>query len=686
MSKQTELMEFTTQELTEIVERSSTLEERLGNGFVGDADYSSDRAIQMRLDRWCDVAARGDAATFAKRLAWDNLSLETLHPILGSVKLHHPLPSWTNTLNAVMRSLSIVPAQSEVADRCLHPESLIAFQEVFIPVVQVARQQLIQQTGKLHTLLSDNAHAGLEHSLLTRLSQLCFQTFELEFKLFQMQHQSKLDQLLNCLNAQPSQVQYQTFVQQLLTGRLRSLLQEYSVLARLMATFVDFWVNATTEMIRHLSEDWTAIAQTFQPENELGQVIGIRPFLSDSHHNGRTVVGLRFSSGLTLIYKPRSLALDVAYYDLLDRLNQQGAIAAEGDPADCLKQLPFKTLNILDRSTHGWVEYVPYTPCQTEAEIQRYYVRSGMLLALIYALRGTDFHLENLIAAGDQPVPVDLEMLMHPPFRYPEMPQLSKTQYLDWKSREDSVLSTMLLPFVLVVDGQHYDISALGAALSQELQLPTLKAVNTDQMGLVQEKLQPVPRSISPFAVGSTDSMHAYVEDIVAGFEQMYRCLQVQKANLLKPDGCLTQFQQQQGRYLHRNTRIYVMVIQRALRPQFLRDGVDFSIELDHFCRPLLRFDEKPDIWAILAAERSAMAQLDIPHLKLDSSSSDLILNYPQRLPHFFAQSGYAGMLARIQSLSPADLTQQIDLIRHAVSASHLDHSVGKEPEVTFTE
>jgi type 2 lantibiotic biosynthesis protein LanM len=654
-------MEFTPQELAEIVERSSLLDERLGDNFVEDIVNSSDRVIQARLDRWCNVAARGDAAIFAKRLAWDNLSLDALHSVLGGVKLDHPLPAWTNTLNAVMRSLA---AHSESVDRCLHPEAPIAFQEVFIPVIQVARQQLIQQVGKRHSLLSDNAYAGLEHSLLARLSQLCFQTFELEFKLFVMQHQSKLDQLLNRLNAQPSQGQYQNFVQHLLTGKLRSLLQEYSVLARLIATVVDFWVSAIAQMIQHLDEDWTAIAQTFQPDTELDQVSGVRPFLSDPHHNGQTVIGLRFASGLTLIYKPRSLALDVAYYDLIDQLNQQGAIASETDPAYCLDQFPFKSLKILDRSNHGWVEYVSHMPCQTAAELQRYYQRSGMLLALIYTLRGTDFHLENLIVAGDQPVPVDLEMLMHPPFRYPKMPQVYEAEFRQWRSREDSVLSTMMLPFVLEVDGQTYDASALGASLSQELQLPTLKAINTDQMGMEQDTLQPIPTSISPFAGGETDSIHAYAEDIVTGFEQMYCCLQ----NLLQSDSSLTSFQQQQGRYLHRNTHAYVRVIQRALRPQFLRDGADFSIELDQFSRPLLQLNEKPDMWAILKAERSAMAQLDVPHLQLDSSSSDLILNEQQRLSQFFDQSGYSGMLDRVQSLSSADLIWQTALIREALS------------------
>ena len=37
-----------------------------------------------------------------------------------------------------------------------------------------------------------------------------------------------------------------------------------------------------------------------------------------------------------------------------------------------------------------------------------------MLLAVLHALGATDVHRENLVAAGDRPVLVDAETVMHP--------------------------------------------------------------------------------------------------------------------------------------------------------------------------------------------------------------------------------------------------------------------------------
>jgi lantibiotic modifying enzyme len=75
--------------------------------------------------------------------------------------------------------------------------------------------------------------------------------------------------------------------------------------------------------------------------------------------------------------------------------------------------LPFRILTILDRGDYGWVEYVEHRSCASDAEIRRYYRRTGHFLSLVYALNGSDFHFENMIADGEHPVPIDLETIYH---------------------------------------------------------------------------------------------------------------------------------------------------------------------------------------------------------------------------------------------------------------------------------
>src|SRR4029079_14101787 len=122
----------------------------------------------------------------------------------------------------------------------------------------------------------------------------------------------------------------------------------------------------------------------------------------DKRRGGQSVLIASFRSGLGVVYKPRALGVDAHVQELLAWLN------ARGDHP------PFRTLTVLDRGTYGWVEFVAAAACTSRDEVRRFYERQGGYLALLYALEATDFHGENLIAAGEHPVLVDLESLFHP--------------------------------------------------------------------------------------------------------------------------------------------------------------------------------------------------------------------------------------------------------------------------------
>ena len=50
------------------------------------------------------------------------------------------------------------------------------------------------------------------------------------------------------------------------------------------------------------------------------------------------------------------------------------------------------------------------TPCHSREELRRYYRRNGILLGICYLLGSRDLHYENVIAHGEYPVIIDLEM------------------------------------------------------------------------------------------------------------------------------------------------------------------------------------------------------------------------------------------------------------------------------------
>src|SRR6185436_1354471 len=106
---------------------------------------------------------------------------------------------------------------------------------------------------------------------------------------------------------------------------------------------------------------------------------------------------------------------------------------------------PFLTLKILDRGGYGWVEFVTPAGCDTLAAVRRFYGRQGGQLALLYALAATDFHFENLMAAGEQPMLLDLEALMQPVSQEPTA-LAGGAPMLAAQALYNSVIASGLLP------------------------------------------------------------------------------------------------------------------------------------------------------------------------------------------------------------------------------------------------
>ena len=654
-------MEVLQQNLLEIVEQASTLTERLGDRFISNESQANEKLITSRWEMWCQIVAQGNPEKFAKRLAWDGLDSSAVAMVLGAVRLADPkqLPVWAETLREALQT-DWQTAYTGVS-RCLNSEKPIPFEEVYLPFVYLARQKLIAQVGTSWQLLSKSVHICLERQLLLQLAFLGGQSLELEFSLFKALKQSAFTFLWGRQQSSGSNKQYQTFVKDLKTGKLLSFFQKYSVLARLLATKIDFWVEEKAEFLQRLALDLPTIQQNFQ--EDIGQVVAIQLNLSDLHNRGRSVLALTFACGLKLIYKPRGLGLEAAYFQLLSWFNQHFVETLHGKSLHS-----FKLVKVIDCKTHGWMEYVEHLPCEDEAAAQRYYQRAGMFLCLLYVLQGCDCHQENLIASGEHPVLVDLETLLDPcapeldPIKEVGAQSLANQQFF-----QDSVLRTGLLPrWEFEADGgKAHDVSGFGGAGGEiPVGWPKWQNINTDNMALEYETGIMPPQANVPFLNGITLSLNDYVNELVDGFQQMYQFLTERREALLATNSPLAILAHQKVRFLFRPSKVYSHVLSKTLHPKFLGHGVDCSIELDVLSRAFLVVERKPSVWSLLAVELQALEQMDIPYFAADSSSDALCVNPDLIIEGYFQEPSYNWVLARIQQLSDADLAQQIAMIR----------------------
>ena len=382
-------MTMTQAELLQIVAQASSLSDYLKNGLfkLGTAQVNEQEIGDAKLTHWCQVVAQGNWEKFQKRLQWDGLDIDAANQIIKNLNIadNQPLPNWAETLREIIQTASSFSSQDE-SKISVAPENPLLFEDVLLPALSVARQKLLICLDSASfspdylplKLLSEATYSSLERNLLARLVTLCAKTLEFEFYRFRPLGHSLLNLLEEVEKGSNSKIHYNAFVQKLLNDGLLAFFQQYPVLGRLVATRVDFWVESTAEFLQRLKTDIWEIQKVFgcatdsQEKVALTKVVEIKPSLSDSHNRGRSVTAITFESGLKLVYKPKDLALEVAYIRFLDWCNQ-GNIP-----------LSLKVLKVLNRQGYGWVEYVEQLPCKDEAAARRLYKRVGMLLCLLY--------------------------------------------------------------------------------------------------------------------------------------------------------------------------------------------------------------------------------------------------------------------------------------------------------------
>ncbi len=629
-------MKVKTSDLTQIIAQASCLSERLGKLQVTD----SEQQLTLRLHRWCKVSAHGNWEKFQKRLLWDGLDIEQVQQALRSLPVvdSKNLPVWAETLRAMIETASNFHPPSLTP---INPQTLV-FQELLLPAISVARQQLLTRLGTNFLsnehlplkILSESSYLTFECSLLEKLLNLSTKTLTAEYSRSVALEQKLLHEVeIKPQNQTTCQDEYNTFVEKLLGDGMLEFFQQYPVLGRLMATAIDFWVEAIADFLQRLQADIPTIQQTFSPsQSHLGKVIDIQPSLSDPHHQGRTVIALTFESGLKLIYKPKGLGAEVAFTQFLDWCNQQDI------------SLPFKVLKICDRSDYGWVEYVEHLPCADKAAAQRFYQRSGMLLCLLHILRVTDCHHENLIANGEHFVLVDMETIMQPEAKLmADFPELTEVEKVVGKQFSDSVVRTELLPRWHFLENGC--VAYQKNALSRCENHPSPALTNVPM-------LDGIP-------LGGGD----YLDEIVWGFKQIYRFFMSHQQVLLAEYSPLAALQNVQVRFMFRMTQLYGKILQQIQSPKWLRNGIDKSIEIDRLSRAFLVVDEKPHNWQILSKELQAMEQLDIPYFSACPGSDELVLP-GESIAKYFQEPSYKTVQTQLENLSEADLARQVEIIK----------------------
>jgi type 2 lantibiotic biosynthesis protein LanM len=635
--------------------RALTLTERLAAPPARTENGEVNAALaQRRLERWRSQPPFGTGNCFVQRLAAEGLSEPDLIRILGepveALTLRLDSPAW---LSAIREAFSL-PATSSPAplpDPMPGQESA-EFLHAVEPLIRRGRDRLGREVTALaqaHAELpfdpgtvGDTLFTTLPGPLLRMLSR----TMVLELHVARLQGQ---------LHGNTSGERFASFLQRLGDrDTALALLEEYPVLARQVATTIDHWVACSLEFLRHLCADWQAIRAAFCPDEDPGVLVEVTGNAGDGHRRGRSVRIARFRSGFQLVYKPRPMSVDVHFQELLAWVNERG------------DHPPFRTLTILDRGDHGWAEFVVAHGCDSEAAVQRFYERQGGFLALLYALEAIDFHHENLIAAGEHPVLLDLEALFHPRLekRGRGQADLAADEALD-----GSVLRVGLLPYRLgaSAESEGVDLSGLGTPAGRltPRPVPQWEGTDTDEMRLTRKRMAMRGSANRPALRGQEVDLLDHAGDIVSGFVCIYRLLLKHRDELLSAAGPLARFAGDEVRVILRPTQTYGRLLQESFHPDVLRNALDRDQLFDRLWATV---EHLPHLARVIPAERTDLHEGDIPIFTTRPDSRDLWTSTQGRIPDFFDDPGLALVQRRLRQLGKDDLARQLWFIRASLA------------------
>lgn len=585
-----------------IAAKAATIDERLSGKYVPDfgkdearsgSESEREDAHQRFLQQWCEFASNGDPDLFTRRLARDGLKANDVAPYLGDVVLRagKDAPEWLATARWVFDA--IVLGDGEAIGSC--PADIgknVPFADLIWPVVVAARSRV---RGIDAAVLDADARHNLDRILILRLAKVYTHTLYESF-----------DSFRKAVGIKPEDTSgpevYDAFTSALRSGPFANLVSNRPVMIRLMATIVDQWIATTDEFIGRLQGDMAAFGDHFPELRDISVVCAITGGISDSHDHGRSVLILEFDTGTKIVYKPRPIRAEQAWKRLSDWLVNRGSDIRLGAAQTwCLPD-------------YGWMAYVDHDPALSLDQAPVFYRASGQLLALLYCLKGSDMHHENVLIADGRPVVIDLETLFQPELRHlPGGTPALHAKELVIHNFGKGVIAVGLLAQRKNIAGYWIDDGGLATSVPKPVRDARLANINQSNM-VFETVTEEKPLSGLGITIdGQPADAADYVTELIDGFCDTINFLSDNSTSFLGKDGPLGGFKDVRIRNVLRPTAYY-QELENAIRtPQSQQDGFVWSLHFERLARRARwDLDDFPG-WGILAYERKALSRMDVP-------------------------------------------------------------------------
>lgn len=447
-----------------------------------------------------------------------------------------------------------------------------------------------------------------------------------------------------------------------------SVMADYPEMVRLFHIRIKNALSFFRKIINDTSANLRSIETEINGGEKLGRLLGVMTGSGDTHNGGQSVARLIFENEKIIIYKPHSLAIDLAYNSVMEKVS---------DFSESLGYGRFYLTKCFTAGDSGWTEFIRISSePESVEEIQNYHKKLGILSCVLYILSAGDMHSENIIALKESPVIIDLETVIQPRtvIGGNEVEQNVRDKIIN------SVKGTLVFPTHIINNrnGKSVDLGGIGNVEEQDSAFDSnfIASIETDDV-----KLEKRPGKValnSNVLTKDNKRINAadYYSELCTGFSQMYRYILENRSSFCKL--LCDSFRDCPVRVLYRSTWIYGQLLDISYHPDLLGNPVDRLI-----CLHRLGLGESDRTMA--AKEIESMRNGDIPLFQISSENNGTELTENE----LYSLSPLDNICDKLRSMDETDLRRQLMVIKSCfaiISDNHTDFRYVPEASVKFGE
>ena len=438
-----------------------------------------------------------------------------------------------------------------------------------------------------------------------------------------------------CLEGADPESRYNYFIKNNLTHwiDIYNLLNQYPVLAQLIYNCINNKINNYI----------TALNRIISDKDDIEKILGLKlnkitniEEMGDAHNGGSVVLKFTDSSNKSIIYKPRSLSIDVEFQNILQWFNINNI------------NHKFKIMKIINKENYGWQEFIVHKSCKDTNELNKFFERQGQYLAIFHMLNSTDFHYENIIANGENPFYIDLESVLQPVtnLKLNNTFKMNKCETI----LNESVLRTCLLPLLSKTNLFSFDVSGFSARQNNLIQKYVIINKKTDIMKMHKQFVNISNNNHIP----QIGNQNYYPEDnitsIINGFKNCYNIILKHKNNITT--NLIPNLKKCRVRVIMRNTAAYSKFLDASLHPKYLTSST-----------------KRDNLFMLLTTSKAFDA---ISHFEIES-----LINHD--IPYFYCipnEKNIYYMKKHENNFFDEIITEQITLIKYFLNGLYTQFSV----------